>query len=296
MSLTYERTFRVRHYECDAYGHVNNANYLRYMQEAAFDAAAAAGYDLARHATMGTSWLVRDTDIEYFSPLKYGESVVVRTWVEDIRRVRSRRAYELTRAGTGERVARATTDWVYINSATGQPATVPDELIAAFFPEGAPPPAPPRERAPEPPPPPPGVFVMRRPVLWQDMDSAGHVNNARYVGFISDCGFQVATHYGWTAARMQAEGFGILVRKLHLHYRQPAVLDDELDVATWAYNARRVTAQRAYTIRRVRDGAVLMEAQGLYAWVDLASGQPVRIPERFMAAFGENFVHKGIGG
>ncbi len=41
-----ERAFRVRSYECDGYGHVNHANYLRYMQEAAFDASAAAGYDL----------------------------------------------------------------------------------------------------------------------------------------------------------------------------------------------------------------------------------------------------------
>jgi acyl-CoA thioester hydrolase len=290
MPLTYERTFRVRHYECDAYGHVNNANYLRYMQEAALDASAAAGYDLARHAALGTQWLVRYTDIEYFSPLKYGESVVVRTWVQDIRRVRSQRVYDLTRAGTGERVARAVTDWVYINTATGQPVTVPLELIAAFFPEGAPAPAPPREPPPGPPPPPAGVYTMRRPVLWQDLDPVGHVNNARYVAYISDCGFQVATAFGWPATRMQAEGFGILVRKLHLHYKQPAVLDDELEIATWAYGARRVTAQRAYTLRRVRDGAVLMEAHGLYAWVDLATGQPIRIPERLMTAFAENFV------
>lgn len=293
MPLTYERTFRVRHYECDAYGHVNNANYLRYMQEAAFDATAAAGYDLDRYAALGTSWLVRDTEIEYFSPLKYGESVTVRTWVADFRRVRSRRAYLLTRTGTGERVAEAATDWVYINTATGQPATIPGEIINAFFPEGAPPPAAPRTPPPAPPPPPPGVFKMRRPVLWQDIDGAGHVNNARYVGFVSDCGFQVATAYGWPASRMQAEGFGILVRKLHLHYRQQARLDDELEIATWAYGARRVTARRAYTITRVQDGVVVFEADGLYAWVDLASGQPVRIPPKFMEAFGENFTTAG---
>jgi acyl-CoA thioester hydrolase len=290
MPLVYERTFRVRHYECDAYGHVNNANYLRYMQEAAFDAAAAAGYDLARHAALGTSWLVRDTSIEYFSPLKYGESVVVRTWVADIRRVRSRRIYELRRAGTDERVARAATDWVYVSQATGQPVSVPAEMIGAFFPEGAPPPAEPRAPPLAPPPPPAGVFTVRRPVLWQDMDSAGHVNNARYVAYISDCGFQVAGAYGWPVSRMLAEGFGILVRRLHLHYRLPAVLDDELEIATWAYNARRVTAERAYTIRRVRDDAVIMEAHGLYAWVDLATGQPTRIPAHFLEAFQGNFL------
>ena len=45
--MIHERAFRVRQYECDPYGHVNHANYLRYMQEAAFDASAAVGYDFA---------------------------------------------------------------------------------------------------------------------------------------------------------------------------------------------------------------------------------------------------------
>ena len=49
MQHIHERTFRVRYYECDAYGHVNHANYLRYMQETAFDASAAVGYEIARY-------------------------------------------------------------------------------------------------------------------------------------------------------------------------------------------------------------------------------------------------------
>lgn len=290
MPLTYERTFRVRHYECDAFGHVNNANYLRYMQEAALDAAAEAGYDLARHAALGTTWLMRDTEAEFFRPLRYGDSVVVKTWVMDIRRVRSRRVYELRRAADGERVARAITDWVYVNTATAQPVSVPEAMMAAFFPEGVPPQAPPRAPFPTPPPPPHGVFKVRRRVLWQDLDPVQHVNNARYVAYASDVAFQVAAAHGWTASRMQAEGFGILVRKLQLHYQQPAVLDDELEIATWAYDARRVTANRAFTMTRVRDGASLMRMNGLYAWINLATGQPMRIPAALRADFAPNFA------
>ena len=65
------------------------------MQEAAFDASAAASYDFRRYREMGRAWLVRETDIIYLRPLAYGDSVVVKTWVLDFRRVRSRRAYEL---------------------------------------------------------------------------------------------------------------------------------------------------------------------------------------------------------
>ena len=77
MPFTYSRTFRVRYYECDAYGHLNNANYLRYMQETAFDASAAAGYDLQAYEALGHFWLIRETDIEYRRPLRYDDSVTV---------------------------------------------------------------------------------------------------------------------------------------------------------------------------------------------------------------------------
>ncbi len=66
MPQTHTSTFRVRFYECDAFGHVNNATYLRYMQEAAFDASTAVGYSPAHYAEMNRQWLVRETDIEEF--------------------------------------------------------------------------------------------------------------------------------------------------------------------------------------------------------------------------------------
>ena len=136
MPVVHKRTFRVRNYECDAYGHVNNANYVRYMQEAALDASAAVGYDEARYNELGQIWLIRETNIEYLRPLRFGNSVEVTTWVGDFRRVRSRRFYELRNAETGDMVAEGSTDWVYIERATQRPARVPAEMVAAFMPEG----------------------------------------------------------------------------------------------------------------------------------------------------------------
>jgi acyl-CoA thioester hydrolase len=287
MPLTHERIFRVRHYECDAYGHVNNTNYLRYMQEAALDASAAAGYDLARYAALGHHWLVRETEIEYLAPLRYGESVRVKTWVEDFRRVRSRRAYELHRTSDHALVARGATEWVYLDSQTSQPARIPAEMAATFLPEG-PPPALPHRHFPVYPPPPPGRFAMHRKVMWQEIDAAGHVNNAQYLAYISDCGFEVAEAYGWPGNRMQAAGFGILVRRHHIEHLEPAVLGDGLEVATWIYNVRRATASRVYTINRVRDGAAIARADVFYAWVNLKSGLPSRMPADFLADFAAN--------
>ncbi|MBP8972808.1 MAG: acyl-CoA thioesterase [Anaerolineae bacterium] len=288
MPRVHERAFRVRHYECDAYGHVNHVNYLRYMQEAAMDASAAAGYDIARYEELGRLWFVRETDISYLHPLHYGDTVIVKTWVEDFRRVRSRRAYELRLAATGTVVAQATTDWVFLDAATERPTTVPPEMIAAFFPEGMPANGDRREPFPTPPPAPPGVFTIQTRVAWRDLDTAGHVNNANYMAYLEECGVRVAEAYGWSPARMAEAGFGIVARHYRLEYQQPALFGDELTVATWYSDAKRSSAIRHYTITRPCDGALIARARVTWVWVDLASGRPIRIPDEFIAAFAPN--------
>jgi acyl-CoA thioester hydrolase len=290
MPLTHVRTFRIRHYECDAHGHVNHANYLRYMQETAFDASAAVGYDMARYQAMGYHWLVYETDIEYLHPLRYGDSVQVKTWVLDFRRVRSYRAYELRLAGSDELVARAHTDWVYLNSATRRPAPIPPEMVTAFLPEGPPEPPLPRRRFPSAPPPPPGVFRMRRQVEWRDIDPERHVNNAAYLAYIEDCGVHVSAAHNWPLERMWAEGFAIIARRHQIEYRQPAVLGDELELATWVSDVRRATATRHYTITRLGDGELLARAHTLWVWVDIETGRPIRIPAGFMPDFSPNII------
>lgn len=289
MPLIHSRTFRVRYYECDAYGHVNNANYLRYMQETAFDASTAAGYSPARYAELDRQWLVRATDIEYLQPLRYGDSVEVKTWVIDFERLTSRRVYEFYRQD--ELVARAYTDWVYLQRSTGRPVAIPPELVAAFFPAGPPETTSPRTKFPPAPPPPPGVFIMQRRVTWQDIGPAGHVNNAVYLAYVENCGFQMSAAHGWPPARMVSEGFAIIVRRQQIQYRQPALLDDELELATWVSNFKRTSAIRHYVIRRLSDGQLVARIHTVYVWVDLKSGRPITIPAHFLADFAPNFVN-----
>jgi len=290
MPLVHERTFRVRHYECDAYGHVNHANYLRYMQETAFDASAAAGYDIPRYVSMNRLWLVRETDITYLQPLAYGDSVTVKTWVMDFRRVRSRRAYELRLAATDEPVAQAHTDWIYLDRLKMRPISIPAEMVTAFLPDGPPDDLPPRDSFPDSPEPPPDVFTMRRRVEWRDIDGAQHVNNATYVAYLEECAVQVALAYGWPMARMMGARFGIVARRYRIEYRLPALIGDELELSTWVSDVKRATAVRHYTIKRAADGELLARAHVLWVWVDLDTGRPIRIPADFVADFAANIV------
>jgi acyl-CoA thioester hydrolase len=252
--LTHVRTFRVRHYECGPDGRVYPANYLRYMQEAAFDASAAAGYDLARYQAMGCHWLIRETEIDYLRLLYYGEVFALKTWVSDFRRVRSRRAYELRLAGSEVLVAQAHTDWVFLDTATERPVSIPEEMRAAFFPEGRVPQAEPRERFPDLSPP-SGAFRQRRRVERRDLDPAGHVNNAVYVTYVEECGRQ------WAVAEGRVTDGTSLPRQHRLEYRLPALLDDELELATWA--GEEGPGARYTLVQRVADGALLARARSV---------------------------------
>jgi acyl-CoA thioester hydrolase len=290
MSLTHTRTFRVRFYECDANGHLNSAYYLRYMQETAFDASAAAGYDMARYDQMQRHWLIRESQVEYLLPLRYNQCVAVTTWIADFRRVTSRRAYEFRLAETGELAARAFTDWVFLETVNNRPSTIPQGLMDDFFPEGAPEHFPPRKSFPASPPPPPGVFCMYRRVAWQDIDTMQHVNNAVYMEYINECSFQVCAAFHWPWQRMVEQGFVIFLRQAHLQYLQPAILDDELKITTWVSRINRASAGRHYTIHRAQDGVLLAQAYTLGVWVDVNTLQPIRIPQKMLDDFTPNMV------
>ena len=175
----YTAHYRVHVYEVDAFGELSTAGLLRFLQQTASDASAQIGYDLQWYEREGTVWLIRRTTIERLAPILYDDQLAVRTWVADIRRVRSERAYEVT-CGEGPVVARGSTDWVYCDSKRGVPVRVPQALQTALMPDGV---RSQGRRPPASPEPPPQAFRTRRTVELADLDSVAHVNNARYAAY-----------------------------------------------------------------------------------------------------------------
>jgi acyl-CoA thioester hydrolase len=281
MPLTTELVQRINYHECDVNQIVRDACYLRYMQEAAFDASAAAGYWEDRYQAMRRIWLIRESAVDVIAPLRYGDQVRTRTWVADFRRVRSRRAYELRRASDEMLMARAYTDWVFLDLDTGRPAVIPDEVIAAYFPDDRLGEAQERQRFPEAPPPPAGVVTLRRAVQWRDLDSVGHVNNAAYGDYVEDAARQAARLCGWPVSRMAAEGFDLATRQLRIEYRQPALPGDELVVCTWLSELTEDGAVRYTTVARGSNGELLAQAYARWGCVDVRTREVIALPEFF---------------
>ena len=115
----------------DANGHVNNVQYVQWMQEAAVAHFTAAGGSPIMQAH-GATWVVRSHHVEYLRPALAGDRLIVRTWVEDFRRVMSLRKYEFARAGDRAVLAKGETKWVFVDLATGRPKSIPQELRDLF--------------------------------------------------------------------------------------------------------------------------------------------------------------------
>lgn len=289
MPIYFETSYPIRYYECDILGHLGNANYIKLMQETAFAASKELGLGKKMFSELGTTWLIRESEIDYLQPAFFGETVRVRTWVSAVKKVQSLRNYEFRKDGTNELIAHAKTLWVYIDENSFRPVPIPDPINRAYLGENYQ-----RQsnnlwdKYPESPPEAPEVFEMSRKVEWRDIDPGGHVNNSVYFSYLDECGMQIAEAYGWPWKRMKEENFAIVARNHRIQYRIPAVLGDELIIKTWIVKVRRSTGVRFYAIYRASDGALIARCHSLYVWINLETQKPMKIPEQFYQAFINN--------
>lgn len=147
----FETFVRVRFHEIDGLGHVNNAAYLNYLEQAAIDHATFLGLDLQRSRDLGGVFVARRHEILFVKPSFAGDLLRVVTWVDDPAGVRIHRHYRVYREqlhratlpasggliqsgplpDRGNLVVEAATEWVFVGQA-GTPARIPREIVALF--------------------------------------------------------------------------------------------------------------------------------------------------------------------
>ncbi|MEN6359585.1 MAG: acyl-CoA thioesterase [Smithella sp.] len=115
----------------DQNGHVNNVEYLRWMQDAAMRHSETTGCTQATNEA-GATWVVRAHKIEYLKPAFAGERIVVVTWVSDIRRVQSLRKYRIIRPADKALLAEGETNWVFVDAQKGSLRSIPKEVKVKF--------------------------------------------------------------------------------------------------------------------------------------------------------------------
>jgi len=122
----FETRFSVRTYELDMLGHVNNAVYLNWLEEARLAAMQSCGYQVR---TLAQDWLTNivRVEVDFRRPTLYGDELVVTTGLESVGRTSFTLSSEILRLPDREVVAacRAVLVWLDVD---GRPAPVPPEL------------------------------------------------------------------------------------------------------------------------------------------------------------------------
>ena len=116
--------------DIDGQNHVNNAVYLRWIQ----DVATAHWQSLASaEAQAAIGWVVLRHEIDYRSPASLGDEILLRTWVGKASRLKFERFTEIRRKIDNKQLlAEARTLWVPVDVRTGKPMRVSAELRAQF--------------------------------------------------------------------------------------------------------------------------------------------------------------------
>ncbi len=130
ISSIYSKIITIPSSAIDENGHVNNVVYVQWMQDIAVEHYASIGGVEAQGSD--ATWVIRKHSIEYFLQAFKGEEVEVRTWVEDLRKVRSLRMYEFVRKSDGKVLVKGETDWVFMDMKTGSPKAIPVEVEKIF--------------------------------------------------------------------------------------------------------------------------------------------------------------------
>lgn len=132
LSSIYTKNITIPQTVIDENGHVNNVTYVQWMQDIAVEHYSSIGGIEAQGPD--ATWVVREHKIEYLLPAFAGEEIEIRTWVENIRRVRSLRKHEFVRKADGKTLVKGETDWVFVDVKTGSPRAVPDAVAKVFSP------------------------------------------------------------------------------------------------------------------------------------------------------------------
>ncbi len=86
--MIFEFRKRIYGFECDIYGHLNNANYLQLLESARTEAMDEMDISVSKLLGQNLQIFIRHFTLDYRLPLELEDVVTVRSWFDEINRVK----------------------------------------------------------------------------------------------------------------------------------------------------------------------------------------------------------------
>ena len=114
----------VRTYECDSYGHVNNANYLNYLEYGRYELLRDIGFDYSGAIAAGYGIYIARIEIDYKKPAVTDDNLTIKTWPIKKGAVSGTLAQQISRGN--DILIDAKVTWAFVDS-KGMPVKIPKE-------------------------------------------------------------------------------------------------------------------------------------------------------------------------
>ena len=126
----FHETFVVGPESIDILGHVNNREYLKWMERIATNHAASIGWSFEALRAMGRMWVAREHWAEYLRPCFEGDQLEMYSWIQSWRGAASLRRYAIRRGG--DLVFVGATEWVFVDFEKKRPAFFTEAELAVI--------------------------------------------------------------------------------------------------------------------------------------------------------------------
>ncbi len=121
------------------------------------------------------------------------------------------------------------------------------------------------------------LFSWPTRVYWEDTDAGGVVYHAQYLAFLERARTEWLRARGKGQQLLRVEhDLVFAVRSMRIDFRQPACLDDALDVSVALRQCRRASLVIAQAIHR--DGVLLLDAEVRVAALNASDFRPRAMP------------------
>ena len=129
----FETELQVRPDDIDMNQHVHGSRYFDYVLAARYEQMARC-YKMAMEefVAAGFGWFIKTAHVEYKRPLRLGENILVRTWVEEIFRTGVRVNFEIIKKSNGKLSSDGYFDYTMISLQTGRAEAIPDWIAARY--------------------------------------------------------------------------------------------------------------------------------------------------------------------
>ena len=132
----------------------------------------------------------------------------------------------------------------------------------------------------------PPQHILSIGVRGSDIDMFEHVNNLVYLRWMAEAGWHHSKALGFDFDAYRARDCGFVVTRHEIDYRQAALADDIVHVATWiSANDKRLKLRRRFQMISDKTGATLAMGMSEFVTMRLSNAKARRMHDDYVKGY-----------